>query len=90
MLVDDQTRAALVQRLDDVLGIDHTRTLMALLPQVAGADLATKADIDRAKHEFLSAMHREMVVQTRIYVAVTAVLISVNAGVVVGSVALMV
>ena len=46
MTISDETRYQLRQRLDEVLGPDDAATLMAHLPPVGWADVATKRDLD--------------------------------------------
>lgn len=46
MAISDETRYQLHQRLDEVLGPDEAATLMAHLPPVGWADVATKRDLD--------------------------------------------
>lgn len=46
MTISDETRYQLRQRLDVVLGPDDAATLMAHLPPVGWADVATKRDLD--------------------------------------------
>ncbi len=46
MAVSDQGRHELHGRLEEVLGEDHAATLMAHLPPVGWADVATKQDLD--------------------------------------------
>jgi len=43
--IDDRKRHALYRQLETVLGPDHADTMMALLPPVGWADVATKTDL---------------------------------------------
>lgn len=45
MTIDDRKRHALYERFDEVLGDEHADTMMALLPPVGWADVATKHDL---------------------------------------------
>lgn len=45
MTIDERKRHALYERLDEVLEDEHADTLMALLPPVGWADVATKQDL---------------------------------------------
>ncbi len=51
MTISEETRHQLHQRLDAVLGVDEAATLMAHLPPVGWADVATKRDLDHAVTE---------------------------------------
>jgi hypothetical protein len=79
MTVDEQARLALLARLNETLGPEHASTLMASLPAADWTDLATKDDLGAVRSELLAemsniehrlttALHRELTVQTRIYV----------------------
>ena len=46
MSIDDRSRHELFQRLDDALGPKAAEVLMAHLPPVGWADVATKSDLD--------------------------------------------
>lgn len=46
MTIDEQARHQLFARLDEVLGRDEAATLMAHLPPVGWADVATRHDLD--------------------------------------------
>lgn len=45
MAIDEQERHRLHQRLEEVLGPDEAGTLMAHLPPLGWADVATKSDV---------------------------------------------
>ena len=47
MTISDQSRYDLHQRLAQVLGVDEAATLMAHLPPVGWADVATRRDLDQ-------------------------------------------
>jgi hypothetical protein len=61
MAIDEHSRHELFKRLEDVLGKREASTLMAHLPPVGWADVATKADLERfealnrADHDRLEA-----------------------------------
>ncbi len=57
MTISEETRHQLRQRLDDVLGVDEAATLMAHLPPVGWADVATKRDLDHAVVELRGELH---------------------------------
>ena len=65
MVVDERARHELYQRLEQTLGEEATSTLMAYLPPVGWADVATKADLLTLKHEVLAELHRELNATTR-------------------------
>lgn len=46
MAIDERSRHRLYQRLEEVLGADEAPILMAHLPPVGWADVATKHDLD--------------------------------------------
>lgn len=46
MAVDERTRRLLYDRLEEVLGVGHGDALMAHLPPVGWADVATRRDLD--------------------------------------------
>jgi hypothetical protein len=48
MVVDDRSRRELYERAEAALGRDGADTMMALLPPVGWADVATKHDLDQA------------------------------------------
>jgi hypothetical protein len=48
MAISEETRYQLRRRLDAVLGVDEAGTLMAHLPPVGWADVATRHDVDHA------------------------------------------
>jgi hypothetical protein len=47
MAIADADRYQLHQRLDEVLGPDHARTMMEFLPPVGWADVARRVDVER-------------------------------------------
>ena len=61
MTISDQSRHQLHRHLDEVLGPDHAATLMAHLPPVGWADVATKRDLEHFALEFRSALREELV-----------------------------
>lgn len=65
MVIDERNRHALYQRLEEAIGEEATSTLMAYLPPVGWADVATKADLLSLKHEVLAELHRELNNTTR-------------------------
>jgi hypothetical protein len=52
MLIDEAARHALHNRLDEVLGPDEAVCLMAHLPPVGWADVATKQDLQLLRQDF--------------------------------------
>jgi len=46
MAVSEEARHRLYQRLEEVLGLENANTMMASIPPVAWAEVATKADLD--------------------------------------------
>ena len=49
MVISEETRHRLYQRLEEVLGHDDAATLMEHLPPVGWADVATKTDIENLR-----------------------------------------
>ena len=56
MTIGDQSRYDLHQRLAQVLGADEASTLMAHLPPVGWADVATRRDLDQLGRELRAEM----------------------------------
>jgi hypothetical protein len=78
MVVDEGSRHALYQRLEEVLGHEEAATLMEHLPPVGWADVATKRDLDvlgdrfrleleATEHRLVGMLHRELAAQTRTF-----------------------
>ena len=69
MAVDEQSRHALYQQLEQVLGREATGTLMAYLPPVGWADVVTKQDLnyrlDALEARLVAELHRELTATTR-------------------------
>lgn len=59
MLIDEAARHALHSRLDEVLGPDEAVCLMAHLPPVGWADVATKQDLVLLKQD-IALLHKEL------------------------------
>jgi predicted nuclease with TOPRIM domain len=51
MAAIEPARHALYSRLEEVLGTDHADTLMAHLPQDLNDQVATKGDLEQARHD---------------------------------------
>ena len=64
MLIDEASRHALHNRLDEVLGPDEAVCLMAHLPPVGWADVATKQDLEgleeRLTHKLTAYFEKEI------------------------------
>jgi hypothetical protein len=58
MAVDDRSRRALQRRLEEVLGAEAAATLIAHLPLVGSADIATHDDLGRAEERLLLELAR--------------------------------
>ena len=69
MAIDEGSRHRLYQRLDQVLGSEEATTLMAHLPPVGWADVATRHDlrmevqaleykVEAVRHEVLAEIHK--------------------------------
>jgi hypothetical protein len=54
MTIDEQTRHALHNRLDEALGAEHAATLMSYLPPVGWADVATKQDLALVRRDIVA------------------------------------
>jgi hypothetical protein len=64
MAIDEYSRHQLHTRLEQVLGADDAATLMASLPPIAWADLATKADLQSELHGLETRLLSELRVHT--------------------------
>jgi hypothetical protein len=51
MVVSEGARHALYRRLDEVLGVEHSETLMSHLPPVGWSEVATKREVDALRAE---------------------------------------
>lgn len=64
MLIDEASRHALHNRLDEVLGPDEAVCLMAHLPPVGWGDVATKQDLEgleeRLTHKLTAYFEKEI------------------------------
>ena len=58
MTIDERSRHQLFQRLDEVLGTEAASTMMALVPPVGWADVATKHDVLRLKDDLAQLEER--------------------------------
>ena len=99
MTISDQSRYALHRQLEEVLGADHASTLMAHLPPVGWADVATKHDVvaletridDRLailESRILLELHRTLATHTRAMMFGMIAAMATFAGVVVAAVKL--
>ena len=59
MAIDEQSRHALYRQLEQVLGGEATNTLMAYLPPVGWADVATKQDLVYLEGRLLSQLAQQ-------------------------------
>jgi hypothetical protein len=64
MALDEQTRHALHQRFDEVLGPDHAAAAMTAYPP-AGDELATRRDLHELELRLEATLHREIGTATR-------------------------
>jgi hypothetical protein len=80
MPIDERRRLQLAEDAKRVLGDESGITLMEMLPPVGWADVATKRDLDALEHKLMSALHREMVTQTRWFVGAIVGAIAATAG----------
>lgn len=76
MSIDDRSRQELFQRLDEALGPKAAEVLMAHLPPVGWADVATKHDLaaleermnlrlERVEERVVGRIHAELAAQSR-------------------------
>jgi hypothetical protein len=76
MTIDDRSRQELFQRLDEALGPKAGEVLMAHLPPVGWADVATKHDLaaleermnlrlEKVEERVIGRIHSELVAQSR-------------------------
>ena len=76
MAFDERSRHDLHGKVEEVLGPEAAATLMALLPPVAWADLATKRDLDHLADRLRADLRAEMNAQLRsIYTAMIATML---------------
>jgi hypothetical protein len=68
MPVDERGRHKLYLAFEHLIGTDKADTLMAMLPPVGWADVATKRDLDAVAFELRAAFERGLREQTRIFV----------------------
>lgn len=59
MVIDERSRHALHQRLEELLGPESAATLMEHLPPVGWADVATKRDLDHLWQRFQAELHHQ-------------------------------
>lgn len=60
MLIDEQKRHRLHERLDEVLGPEEAVTLMRHLPPLGWADVARRSDLDQLESRVDASLHREL------------------------------
>ena len=88
MAVDERARHQLHSKLEQVLGPDEAQTLMAHLPPVGWADVATKRDLDQlttiwrtelqaTKSEILATLRHEF--HSEVHSAVRALMVFMSA-----------
>ncbi len=69
MAIDESSRHAMYNRLQEVLGDEHAAVLMEHLPPVGWADVATKRDLDMGlealENRLLATFRKEMNEQTK-------------------------
>lgn len=71
MAVSESERHELYERLQEVIGKKHTETIMALLPPVGWAKVATKRDL-----EAMESRLNERIIRTALVVNVPTILAS--------------
>ena len=81
MAVDESSRHQLHVKLEEILGPEEASTLMAHLPPVGWADVATKRDLDAVKNELVATLHKEISSNTRTLVIATSTLNITLAGI---------
>ena len=88
MTITDQSRNQLYNRLEEVLGHDEAAVLMAHLPPVGWADVATKQDLAqlelRLELRIESAINAALVTQTRVIIFALLGAMATNAGIIAG------
>lgn len=71
MAVSESQRHQLYAKLEEVIGKEHTETIMSLLPPVGWADVATKRDLDA-----MESRVNERIVRTALVVNIPTILAS--------------
>jgi hypothetical protein len=68
MAMDERSRYALHQKLEQLLGTDEAGTLMEHLPPVGWGDLATRSDLKASETYVIGTLRSEIASQTRMIV----------------------
>lgn len=85
-MIEERARIALHQRLDELLGLDEAATLMAHLPPVGWADVATRRDLELLEMKLEGSIDRLRAEMYQALATQTRTIILTMAGMMVGTV----
>lgn len=88
MAIDERSRHAMYQRLEEVLGAEEAGTLMEHLPPVGWADVATKRDLEVLEVKLSAEMDRRFARIELRFAELTRTVVLTSLGSVIGAVSL--